>query len=75
MVKIRKFQLINSTSNVKAEEERKLFLKVRELQIFAQEAATRKALDEAEALELVNLEKKKNARPLRFNRVSKNKYI
>ncbi|PKY51113.1 hypothetical protein RhiirA4_467959 [Rhizophagus irregularis] len=56
MVKIRKFQLINST-NVKAEE-RKLFLKVRELQIFAQEAATRKALDEAEALELVNLEKK-----------------
>ncbi|CAG8615116.1 hypothetical protein GLOIN_2v1785217 [Rhizophagus irregularis DAOM 181602=DAOM 197198] len=58
MVKIRKFQLINSTSNVKAEEERKLFLKVRELQIFAQEAATRKALDEAEALELVNLEKK-----------------
>jgi hypothetical protein len=32
---------------------------LRELQIFAQEAATtRKALDEAEALELVNLEKK-----------------
>ena len=39
-------------------EERKIALKEREFQILAQEAATRKALAEAEALELINLEKK-----------------
>ena len=39
-------------------EERKIALKERELQILVQ--ATRKALAEAEALELINLEKKKS---------------
>ena len=41
-------------------EERKIALKERELQIHIQEAATRKALAEAEALELINLEKRKS---------------
>jgi len=41
-------------------EERKIALKERELQIRVQEAATRKALAEAEALELINLEKRKS---------------
>ena len=40
-------------------EEWKLAFKEREIQLQAQEAATRKALAEAEALELINLEKKK----------------
>jgi hypothetical protein len=41
-------------------EERKIALKEHELQIHVQEAATRKALAEAEAMELINLEKKKS---------------
>ena len=41
-------------------EERKIALKEWELQIHIQEAATRKALAEAEALELINLEKRKS---------------
>ncbi|CAB5346447.1 unnamed protein product [Rhizophagus irregularis] len=41
-------------------EERKKALKERELQICVQEAAARKALAEAEAMELINLEKKKS---------------
>ncbi|PKY28722.1 hypothetical protein RhiirB3_391270 [Rhizophagus irregularis] len=40
--------------------ERKIALKERELQICVQEAAARKALAEAEAMELINLEKKKS---------------
>jgi len=39
--------------------EQKMIFKEHELQLKAQEAATRKALAEAEALELANLEKKK----------------
>jgi hypothetical protein len=41
-------------------EERKIALKERELQIRIQEAAARKALAEAEAMEISNLEKKKS---------------
>ncbi|RIA98208.1 hypothetical protein C1645_731851 [Glomus cerebriforme] len=41
------------------EEEQKIALKERNIQIQVQEAAARKALAEAEALELANLEKKK----------------
>ena len=41
-------------------EERKIALKEWELQIHIQEAAIRKALAEAEALELINLEKRKS---------------
>jgi hypothetical protein len=49
----------NNTENFDFDiEERKIALKERELQIRVQEAATRKALAEAEAMELINLEKK-----------------
>ncbi|CAB4393420.1 unnamed protein product [Rhizophagus irregularis] len=41
-------------------EEKKIALKERELQICVQEAAASKALAEAEAMELINLEKKKS---------------
>ncbi|CAB4378388.1 unnamed protein product [Rhizophagus irregularis] len=41
-------------------EERKIILKEHELQICVQEVAARKALAEAEAIELINLEKKKS---------------
>ncbi len=44
--------------------EREIAIKEHELQVRAQEAATRKALAEAEALELINLEKKKSLRLL-----------
>ncbi|PKK69566.1 hypothetical protein RhiirC2_712563 [Rhizophagus irregularis] len=41
-------------------EEKKIILKEHELQICVQEVAARKALAEAEAIELINLEKKKS---------------
>ncbi|GBC52700.2 hypothetical protein GLOIN_2v1773466 [Rhizophagus irregularis DAOM 181602=DAOM 197198] len=51
----------NNTENIDFDiEERKIALKERELQICVQEAAARKALAEAEAMELINLEKKKS---------------
>ncbi|CAB4482654.1 unnamed protein product [Rhizophagus irregularis] len=50
----------SSIKNCPFFEERKKALKERELQICVQEAAARKALAEAEAMELINLEKKKS---------------
>ncbi|POG70069.1 hypothetical protein GLOIN_2v1776315 [Rhizophagus irregularis DAOM 181602=DAOM 197198] len=51
----------NNTENIDFDiEEKKIALKERELQICVQEAAARKALAEAEAMELINLEKKKS---------------
>ena len=51
----------NNTENIDFDiEERKIALKERELQICVQEAAARKALAKAEAMELINLEKKKS---------------
>lgn len=50
----------NDIENINFElEERKIAFKERELQIQSQEVANRKALAEAEALEIANLEKKK----------------
>ncbi|CAB4396150.1 unnamed protein product [Rhizophagus irregularis] len=51
----------NNTENIDFDiEERKIALKERELQICVQEAAARKTLAKAEAMELINLEKKKS---------------
>ncbi|CAB4383237.1 unnamed protein product [Rhizophagus irregularis] len=51
----------NNTENIDFDiEERKIALKKRELLICIQEVAARKALAKAEAMELINLEKKKS---------------
>ncbi|CAB4468272.1 uncharacterized protein OCT59_005590 [Rhizophagus irregularis] len=55
-------------------EERKIALKERELQIFVQEAAARKALAEAEAMEPINLEKKEVIRITLNNNIKYNLY-
>ncbi|UZO07635.1 uncharacterized protein OCT59_027916 [Rhizophagus irregularis] len=55
-------------------EERKIALKERELQICVQEAAARKALAEAEAMEPINLEKKEVIRITLNNNIKYNLY-
>ena len=55
--KSKQYKVGDDTENIT--EEQKLAYKEREIQIEVQEAAARKALAEAEALELANMEKKK----------------
>ncbi|CAB5333834.1 unnamed protein product [Rhizophagus irregularis] len=65
----------NNTENIDFDiEERKIALKERELQIFVQEAAARKALAEAEAMEPINLEKKEVIRITLNNNIKYNLY-